>query len=213
MTDRKRLDDTARRAALPGWMVHSVRPGPPMEVSVTPAGDWPPVCPACAAAGDAVVRFGSVGSSVIEAPVRGVPVVLAVRRARFRCNACSRVFQEPAPMLAPGARVTTRCADYMVDQLDVVPVGVVAEALGIEEVTLHRVAALLRPGEESAPPVDWPALERLAVCSLCRCRFDRGGARRARIIPFATRDHRAVDALVCPTCAATGASLWLKLRT
>lgn len=214
MTDRRHLpDDLWRRSALPGWVVEGVRPGPPMQVAVRPAGDWSPACPQCGAAGEEVVRFGRVRSSVVEAPALGVPVELLVGRARFRCNRCGRVFQEPAPMLAPGARVTARCAEYVADQLDIVPVGVVAEALGVEEVTLHRIALLLPTAAASAPPVDWSALERLAVCSLCLRRFGRGEARRTRIIPFASRLRRAVDALVCPTCAATGASLWLKLQT
>ncbi len=213
MNDRNAQDDAARRTALPGWIVDAVGPGAPLVVSVRPAGDWLPTCPQCGADGERVVRFGSVRSEVVEAPVHGVQVRLAVRRARHRCHACGRVFQEPAPMLAPGARVTRRCADYIADQLEVVPVGVVADALGVEEVTLHRIAMLVPPGEEAAPAPHWPALERLAVCSLCLARFERGGARRARIFPFATRPRRAVDALVCPTCAATGASLWLKLHT
>lgn len=213
MKKSRRLDEIARHAALPGWVVDAVLPGVPMKVLVTPAGGVAPVCPDCGAGADQVVRFGQVRSDVAEPPVRGVPVTLSVRRARHRCNACGRIFLQSAPMLSPRARVTRRCAEYVADQLDLVPVPVIAEALGVEEVTLHRIAMVLGRADGPGPSADWPSLERLCVCALCLARFDRGGARRTRIIPFAARSPRAADALVCPTCAATGASLWLKLQT
>lgn len=61
MTERRHHpDDTDDRSALPGWVVEGVRPGPPMQVSVRPAGDWSPACPQCAAAGDEVVRLSLI---------------------------------------------------------------------------------------------------------------------------------------------------------
>lgn len=64
------------------------------------------VCPRCATKCSSVYDHRSVRIS--DAPIRGASVVLEIRKRRFRCQNCAKVFMEPVSGITKGARYTQR---------------------------------------------------------------------------------------------------------
>lgn len=205
---------------LPGWTVLDVRVGAPVVVHVRPAGDVVPVCATAGCALGRMLRFGTLSSSAVCAPVAGAPVGLDIVQRRYMCAACRATALQPAPELVEGARITRRLLAYLQDQLHRVPVSVIAHELDLPVTTLDTINAVIAGARDGIvpdaapafPPLGWADARRLAVCGLCLRRHDRATARVARVHLFAVRPTRTIDALVCPTCVAGGSPLWLKPR-
>lgn len=62
-------------------------------------------------------RYGSFESSYRDAPFLGVQVSIVVTAQRYQCGDCGQAFLQVVPGMDGKRRMTSRCADYIMDQV------------------------------------------------------------------------------------------------
>lgn len=69
------------------------------------------VCPHCASKCDSV--YDHVNITIKDAPIRNLQAYLIIRKRRFRCKNCKKIFREPVGGIYKGFKTTARFRSYI----------------------------------------------------------------------------------------------------
>lgn len=97
----------------------------------------PPQCPHCGHS--KLVGFGMRDGVIMDIPIRGKPVHIMLKRQRYRCQACRRVFLEPIPHRDDKRRMTRRLVRYIEQESHYRTFSSVAESVGVDEKTVRNI--------------------------------------------------------------------------
>lgn len=95
--------------------------------------------------GGDVVRLGRRDVTVMDVPSAGRPVRLTVKKQRWRCKGCNRIFFDDRSGCFRGRRMTVRLVEYIVQEVRHRRIGDVAKEIGVTVRTIYNV---VRGGEE-----------------------------------------------------------------
>lgn len=98
----------------------------------------PEACTKCGVIGQ-LYRHGVKAIRYRDAPVHGKQTIIEVKRARYRCRACSGTFMQALPDMDDDRRMTHRCRDYIAEQCLLKPNTHVAEDVGIDEKVVRQI--------------------------------------------------------------------------
>ena len=180
---------------LPDWNVTDVTETDDNYRIIAQPATEPTACTHCGVVGD-FVRFGSKEQIVIDLPMHGKRVGLAVPRRWYRCKACGRTFSELLPDVDEGRSLTTRLIAWIEKQSLKRTFVSIADDVGISEATVRNIfRAHVNELEQSTTYMTprWLGIDEIHLLHQPRCVLTNVEERTV-IDLLETRDKKTVTA-------------------
>ncbi len=125
---------------LPGWEVSGIRLEGGEYIIGAAFVAQAEACVKCGVIGQ-LYRHGTKTTRYRDSPIRGNPVILEGIVQRYRCKECGETFVQAPAGIDDTRRMTTRCIDYIQEQVIKDSFTHVAEHVGCTEGTVRNIAS------------------------------------------------------------------------
>lgn len=125
---------------LPGWEVSAIRLEEGEYIISATYTTQASACVKCGVIGN-LYRHGTKTVRYRDSPIRGNPVILEGTVQRYRCKECAETFVQAPEGIDDTRRMTTRCIEYIQEQVIKDSFTHVAEHVGCTEGTVRNIAS------------------------------------------------------------------------